>query len=45
MTAEYAVGSLVAQLTALDHLFGDGSHHLTTLSGRIDDHGMLDPLG
>ena len=45
MTAEYAVGSLVAQLTVLDHLLGDGSHHLTRLAGRIDDHGMLDPLG
>ncbi len=45
MTAEYAVGSLVAQLTVLDHLLGDGSHHLTGLAGRIDDHGMLDPLG
>ena len=45
MTAEYAVGSLVAQLTALDHLLGDGGHHLGRLAARIDDHGMLDPLG
>ena len=45
MTAEYAVGSLVAQLTVLDHLLGDGSHHLARLAGRVDDHGMLDPLG
>jgi len=45
MTAEYAVGSLVAQLTALDHLLGDGGHHLGGLAARIDDHGMLDPLG
>ncbi|QBR93567.1 acyl-CoA dehydrogenase family protein [Nocardioides euryhalodurans] len=45
MTAEYSVGSLVAQLTVLDHLLGDGSHHLAQLAGRVDDHGMLDPLG
>ena len=44
MTAEYAVGSLVAQLTVLDHLFGDGSHHLGRLAGTVADHGMLDPL-
>jgi alkylation response protein AidB-like acyl-CoA dehydrogenase len=45
MTAEYAVGSLVAQLTALDHLWGDGGHHLAGLASRVTDHGMLDPLG
>jgi alkylation response protein AidB-like acyl-CoA dehydrogenase len=45
MTAEYAVGSLVAQLTALDHVLGDGSYHLAGLAARVDDHGMLDPLG
>jgi alkylation response protein AidB-like acyl-CoA dehydrogenase len=44
MTAEYAVGSLVAQLTALDHLLGDGGHHLGRLASRAGDHGMLDPL-
>ncbi len=44
MTAEYAVGSLVAQLTALDHLLGTGDHHLAGLADRVGDHGMLDPL-
>ncbi len=45
MTAEYAVGSLVAQLTALDHLLGDGGFHLGRLASTVTDHGMLDPLG
>ncbi|WP_432477451.1 acyl-CoA dehydrogenase family protein [Nocardioides sp. GXQ0305] len=45
MTAEYAVGSLVAQLTALDHLLGDGGHQLGRLAATVGDHGMLDPLG
>ena len=45
MTAEYAVGSLVTQLTALDHLLGDGSHHLGRLAATVTDHGMVDPLG
>ncbi len=45
MTAEYSVGSLVAQLTVLDHLLGDGDHHLARLAGGIADHGMIDPLG
>jgi len=45
MTAEYAVGSLVTQLTALDHLFGTGGRHLSRLAAGIGDHGMLDPLG
>jgi alkylation response protein AidB-like acyl-CoA dehydrogenase len=44
MTAEYAVGSLVAQLTALDHLLGTGDHHLRRLADDVADHGMLDPL-
>ena len=44
-TAEYAVGSLVAQLTALDHLLGDGGFHLGRLASTVTDHGMLDPLG
>ena len=44
MTAEYSVGSLVSQLTVLDHLLGDGRHHLGRLAGGIADYGMLDPL-
>jgi alkylation response protein AidB-like acyl-CoA dehydrogenase len=45
MTAEYSVGSLVAQLTLLDHLLGDGDHHLARLAGGIGDHAMIEPLG
>lgn len=44
MTAEYSVGSLVAQLTVLDHLLGDGNHHLNRLAGAIDGYGMIEPL-
>ena len=44
MTAEYSVGSLVAQLTALDHLLGDGRHQLGRLAADVTGHGMLDPL-
>ena len=35
MTAEYSVGSYTAVLTALDHLLGDGDHHLADLA--LDD--------
>ncbi len=35
MTAEYSVGTATAHLTVLDHLFGDGDHHLGALvAGR-----------
>ena len=44
MTAEYSVGSLVAQLTVLDHLLGDGNLHLARLADGIDDYAMIDPL-
>ncbi len=44
MTAEYAVGSYTAVLTALDHLLGDGDHHLTTLAGAVAGHAAIDPL-
>jgi alkylation response protein AidB-like acyl-CoA dehydrogenase len=44
MTAEYSVGSYVAHLNALEHLLGDGQHHLSTLAGSVDDHEALDPL-
>jgi len=44
MTAEYAVGNLVAHLTALDHLLGDGSHQLRLLSDTVTEHEDLDPL-
>lgn len=44
MTAEYSVGSYASVLTALDHLLGDGEHHLATLMGGVADHGVIDPL-
>ncbi|NPC97999.1 acyl-CoA dehydrogenase family protein [Nocardioides sp. zg-DK7169] len=44
MTAEYLVGNLTARLTALDHLLGDGHHHLTTLAAGVGGYGALDPL-
>jgi len=44
MTAEYNIGSYTAHLTALEHMFGDGRHHLNKLSSSIEDHGAVDPL-
>jgi alkylation response protein AidB-like acyl-CoA dehydrogenase len=44
MTAEYSVGSYTSHLTALDHLVGDGRHHLSVLAGAIGDHEEVDPL-
>jgi alkylation response protein AidB-like acyl-CoA dehydrogenase len=44
MTAEYSVGAYTAHLTALDHLLGDGHHHLATLSATVGDHDEVDPL-
>jgi alkylation response protein AidB-like acyl-CoA dehydrogenase len=44
MTAEYAIGSYTARLTALDHLFGDGDHHLARLATRVGDYAEVDPL-
>ena len=35
MTMEYSVGMYTAHLTALDHLLGDGSHHLRELAGAV----------
>lgn len=45
MTMEYSVGMYTAHLTALDHLFGDGGHHLRALAGAVTTYGALDPLG
>jgi alkylation response protein AidB-like acyl-CoA dehydrogenase len=45
MTAEYSVGSYTSHLTALDHLLGDGQHHLAGLSADVADHAEVDPLG
>ena len=44
VTAEYAVGNHVARLTVLDHLLGDGTHHLGALAGGITDYEGIDPL-
>ncbi len=44
MTAEYAVGTYISVLTMLEHLLGDGTHHLAALAGRVGDHEDLDPL-
>ncbi|WP_202977732.1 acyl-CoA dehydrogenase family protein [Nocardioides daphniae] len=44
MTAEYLVGNLKAHLTALDHLLGDGSHHLRSLAQGVAAYDALDPL-
>jgi alkylation response protein AidB-like acyl-CoA dehydrogenase len=44
MTMEYSVGMYTAHLTALDHLLGDGGHHLRALAADITSYGALDPL-
>ena len=44
MTAEYAVGNYTSRLTALDHAFGDGNHHLGVLAATVADHEEVDPL-
>jgi alkylation response protein AidB-like acyl-CoA dehydrogenase len=44
MTMEYSVGMYTAHLTALDHLLGDGSHHLRELAAAVTSYGALDPL-
>jgi alkylation response protein AidB-like acyl-CoA dehydrogenase len=45
MTAEYSVGTATAHLTVLDHLFGDGDHHLRALAEGVTDHDTLEALG
>ncbi len=44
MTAEYSVGHYTSHLTALDHLLGDGRHHLGVLAATVGEHGEVDPL-
>ena len=44
MTMEYSVGMVTAHLTALDHLLGDGGHHLRELAGAVTTYDALDPL-
>ena len=44
MTMEYSVGMYTAHLTALDHLLGDGRHHLGALAASVTTYDALDPL-
>ncbi|HEY0949499.1 acyl-CoA dehydrogenase family protein [Nocardioides sp.] len=44
MTAEYSVGSYTSRLTALDHLLGDGNHHLGLLAAGVSGYAEVDPL-
>jgi alkylation response protein AidB-like acyl-CoA dehydrogenase len=44
MTAEYSVGHYTSHLTALDHLLGDGHHHLLRLAAGVGAHAEVDPL-
>lgn len=44
MTAEYSVGHFTSRLTAIDHVLGDGRHHLTALLKTLDDHTVVEPL-
>ncbi|WP_456697760.1 acyl-CoA dehydrogenase family protein [Aeromicrobium sp. P5_D10] len=45
MTAEYSVGHYMSRLTAIDHLLGDGRHHLKKLAETVGDHTVVEPLG
>jgi alkylation response protein AidB-like acyl-CoA dehydrogenase len=44
MTAEYSVGSYTSRLTALDHLLGDGNHHLGQLAADVAGYDEVDAL-
>jgi len=44
MTAEYSIGSYTSRLTALDHLLGDGNHHLGLLAASVGGYDEVDPL-
>jgi alkylation response protein AidB-like acyl-CoA dehydrogenase len=44
MTAEYSIGSYTSRLTALDHLLGDGNHHLGLLAAGVGGYEEVDPL-
>jgi hypothetical protein len=35
---------VMAHLTVLDHLLGDGGHHLRALAGAVTTYAALDPL-
>jgi hypothetical protein len=44
MTAEYSIGSYTSRLTALDHLLGDGNHHLGLLAAGVRGYDEVEPL-
>ena len=44
VTAEYAIGNYTSRLTALDHLLGDGNHHLGLLAAGVGGYAEVDPL-
>ena len=44
VTAEYSIGTYTSHLTALDHLLGDGRHHLALLSTAVGGYDEVDPL-
>ncbi|MBZ5737635.1 acyl-CoA dehydrogenase family protein [Nocardioides mangrovi] len=44
MTAEYSIGSYTSHLTALDHLLGDGNHHLGLLAAGVGGYDEVEPL-
>lgn len=44
MTAEYSVGHYMSRLTAIDHLLGDGRHHLSKLAATLENHTVVEPL-
>ncbi len=41
VTEEYAVGHLLARLTAIEHTFGDTRHHLGALASRLDTYDVV----
>jgi alkylation response protein AidB-like acyl-CoA dehydrogenase len=45
VTMEYSVGMYTAHLSVLDHLLGDGTHHLRELAAHVTEYAALDPLG
>lgn len=45
VTAEYSVAHYMARLTVIDHLLGDGAHHLAALAATITNHPEYDPFG
>lgn len=44
VTAEYSIGNYTSRLTALDHLLGDGHHHLAQLVTGVGGYDEVDAL-